>query len=865
MRIGKRMKMKMRHIYLALMMVMMVGAGFGQTSTITATLTDSDSQTWNNGTYALQLISSTNQSIPQGQAFRIDTGATVTTTIAAAALSGSGAFSTTLINNTNITPAGTRWQFTICSNTLPVSCGTTSLSITTSTSISSQLSAAITAPRIGGGTGTQGYADVEANAVNGNQYYNVTSSVQRCYASSAWGLCGSGAGGPPTGAAGGALGGTYPNPTVTGAIAPSTINGLSPIPITAGTTTGTTYYVDSVLGLDANNGTSQATPWKTIAHVNAQTFTSGSQILFLSTSVWHEQLTIPSSSITIGAYGPQRDCSLSATLVAYCKNMPIIDGSDAVTGWTLVTGTTYSSPYTSTASKGFVDSLYAQTNALTLQTSLGNVESTAGSIFSNGTLVYVNLLDGSNPANHSIEVAGSRKYGIYTNGASTTTVNGIEIIRTAKTGYLNYGPTTTGTGNSIQSSVLFNNADTLSDASLSGNIEGAIFTLAQSGQSNVTGFSATGNWVGEIDFTHATPNFTMAGIQVDGMTAPSVTNNKIATVNGNAMRVQDYFYAPFCSAPVINGNEMTNSEGNINLAGCPNATIEYNLVRDSFGNGMEIGTGLTSSDLSTAPYVGFNTIKHIRAAFTNSLYNGIDVNYATGGIATGNTVFDVAQSNFTLEADVSASSGWIVNGNQLDASQNTYLDGTTPTTTNRVYPFYIRNTSLSGGLTMRGNTLVTNSNAGSYVAKYGATSAGDQTHDVLQPAFDVACNGCESPGSSFAALHYLSGGSTPTALAGTGAGAGPPTVTMAGTDTGGSIILTAGTSPATFSPIVTVTFATPFTGSAQVHCTISAGAAVSNISGIFISSVSDTAFVISSGGTALNGTNFEEWFYTCGQ
>lgn len=41
-----------------------------------------------------------------------------------------------------------------------------------------------------------------------------------------------------------------------------------------------TYYVNATNGNDANNGTSQPTPWKTIAKVNASNFNPGGEILF---------------------------------------------------------------------------------------------------------------------------------------------------------------------------------------------------------------------------------------------------------------------------------------------------------------------------------------------------------------------------------------------------------------------------------------------------------------------------------------------------------------------------------------------------------------------------------------------------------
>jgi len=40
-----------------------------------------------------------------------------------------------------------------------------------------------------------------------------------------------------------------------------------------------TYYVDATNGRDPNNGTSELTPWKTIAKVNASRFQPGDQIL----------------------------------------------------------------------------------------------------------------------------------------------------------------------------------------------------------------------------------------------------------------------------------------------------------------------------------------------------------------------------------------------------------------------------------------------------------------------------------------------------------------------------------------------------------------------------------------------------------
>ena len=56
----------------------------------------------------------------------------------------------------------------------------------------------------------------------------------------------------------------------------------------------TTYYVDYSGGLDSNNGTTELTPWKTIAKVNSfgknTGFSAGSSILFKCGKIWRESL-----------------------------------------------------------------------------------------------------------------------------------------------------------------------------------------------------------------------------------------------------------------------------------------------------------------------------------------------------------------------------------------------------------------------------------------------------------------------------------------------------------------------------------------------------------------------------------------------
>lgn len=89
------------------------------------------------------------------------------------------------------------------------------------------------------------------------------------------------------------------------------------------------FYVDAAGGSDSNAGTS-SNPWQTLAKVSASTIPSGSTIYLKRGSVWYEQLTIPSSGITIDSYGT--------------GTLPKIDGSKEISGWTVEGGGLYSSP-----------------------------------------------------------------------------------------------------------------------------------------------------------------------------------------------------------------------------------------------------------------------------------------------------------------------------------------------------------------------------------------------------------------------------------------------------------------------------------------------------------------------------------------
>jgi hypothetical protein len=87
---------------------------------------------------------------------------------------------------------------------------------------------------------------------------------------------------------------------------------------------GTTYYVSSSSGNDANNGTSQSTPWRTMAEVSNTTFQPGDTILLKRGDVWLADPLVVSSSgtatnpITYGAYGTGNKPVLDGQFIPIC-------------------------------------------------------------------------------------------------------------------------------------------------------------------------------------------------------------------------------------------------------------------------------------------------------------------------------------------------------------------------------------------------------------------------------------------------------------------------------------------------------------------------------------------------------------------
>lgn len=148
------------------------------------------------------------------------------------------------------------------------------------------------------------------------------------------------------------------------------------------------YYIDATAGNDSANGTSESTPWKTLAHLNLASyakFADGDTILFKRGEVWREQFRIDWTRVIDGAH---------VTLDAYGSGAkPIISGGlNVLTAiWTDQGSNIWRTPTTSRIGEIVVD----DTSVLAYRASLAACVA-QGDFYSDGT--YLFMRSAGNPA-----------------------------------------------------------------------------------------------------------------------------------------------------------------------------------------------------------------------------------------------------------------------------------------------------------------------------------------------------------------------------------------------------------------------------------------------------------------------------------
>jgi hypothetical protein len=164
--------------YLLMFLILGSSLASAQSLSVTATITDTDGQTWNNGTFSVQIFS------PNGTPYY--NGTPVSRALQMGSMNGSGVLSVTLNNTSTITPSGALYTWTICPQA-SVKCSTFNTQVIT-TNLSTLLSSLVTTPRFAAGYSNYGYLDAEITPTPtaGLTYYNVTSGLLRYYNGSTW-------------------------------------------------------------------------------------------------------------------------------------------------------------------------------------------------------------------------------------------------------------------------------------------------------------------------------------------------------------------------------------------------------------------------------------------------------------------------------------------------------------------------------------------------------------------------------------------------------------------------------------------------------------------------------------------------------
>lgn len=642
-------------------------------------------------------------------------------------------------------------------------------------------------------------------------------------------------------------------------ITPQNLGAAPAVPVTIGqTSTGPSFFV-SPLGSDANIG-SALFPWATVTPVNTcgNFTTAASQVLFNSEGTYHVPTTGIVACANVGKYGwygAQRVLDI-LNPVPHPQHMPVIDSGVPVTGWTLVAGTTYQAAYTATAATAFVDSAGDPTTPLTLQTSLANVESNPGSVYSNGTYLYINLLDGSSPAGHLIEATTTGSLAFNVNNVSNLAIDGLVFERADVAGI--QALNTSATNVTIRNNVFFNIGN-----SANGLRQGAVVADAEGTSNFLTNWVVDSNVVGRMDFTYGDIGDSHAGIMLY-QTAPTtlVQNNTVATVNSSAIKFNEYT-ANECLGGSIRDNRVTNNVGNIWDISCSNVYIDNNQIYRSSGNGIQIKESSFTSDVPDSVHETFNVIRDM-TSYAGSLYNCIDNHPVTNLYVIGNYVKGCSAANISIET---GSTLKIMAGNTFDATENTNYDGSAISSGSAVYPVY--DSLAVEGLIGYGNTMIPNGIANNTAVRFQVGGSGgaivDQTSAQVNTLLPNFLNGPSPVGLLFG---Y---GTTPTIVLGGGAGgASATTPTITGTTNSGTFTFTTGSAPSTNGTFATVTFpsATAFASGYNPTCHIEPlGFATVNALTFantpVVSSATYSGFTIASVGTAAPASTQLRFSWIC--
>ena len=355
-----------------------------------------------------------------------------------------------------------------------------------------------------------------------------------------------------------------------------------------------------------------------------------------------------------------------------------------------------------------------------------------------------------------------------------------------------------------------------------------VFTVTNAGNLTTNGTGAfTGNLTtsGNLGANNASPNFRLT-VNSQG----TGTHNSAAYINTGSASDTGLIIQGVSGQ---SGNYLTvkSSSGGVVASISASAGSFYNAGSYSAGNGQfisEDGVGSSSTSVivrSGGATGGSSTTGDVTIRSGNG----------TSGASSGNIIIDSGNAAGTTGAVSIAAS----NASALALGRS----GITTT--------FAGNTLYNGS----NNTISVNSATALLIQNTSATAlftANTSTMTVTVRSLDVTLNLTVNG-------HLISGGTAPGISAGTAA-CTSPTVSVSGTDTSGRITVKTGTGCASGGRLATITFATAFGAAPRVTLTPASQNAAGLTTYIDDSTISTTAFDLSTTTTAANSTTYR-WYY----
>lgn len=427
----------------------------------------------------------------------------------------------------------------------------------------------------------------------------------------------------------------------------------------------TTYFVANN-GNDANSGTSINTPLKTIQKAMGKVVAGDT--VYVRGGTYREEISAYRGG-TSGNY---------VTVAGYEKEVPVIKGSEIVTGWTLHSGNIWKkTDWAHNSQQVFVD---LQDNAGLQQIGMpsqhygsfeypspvgsGLSSMMAGSFYYDAAskTLYVWLADGSDPNKHTIEASTKRR--LFFIGASHIYLKRLAFRHTSSSAFMKMGAAV-----ELGSYSVMDNCD-IQYTDFAGVTVGYLKTGAQvinsnisnNGNSGVNGpgsydFRIAGNKINHNNYRNFNALWHAGGIKATTKAYGVVNHNEVAYNKGSGIW---FDYANGGNAIVIKNNYVHDNgpkEAAIFLEVTKNADVHNNLLVNNERRGIYISA-------SDNMRVYNNTINGTKG------YAGVEINGMprSGATLTNNTLFNNIISNGSSRYDlfVAKSNGTTILNNTSD-------------------------------------------------------------------------------------------------------------------------------------------------------------------------------------------------------